>query len=785
MTRARPSTYIGVSLVSLCVLALELALTRLFSATIYYHFAFLAISIALFGGAASGVSVFLARRRLNAAATETLLGAAAASFAVTIVIAVVAVLRNPLATSIENPAVLTVVWIYVAAALPFFFAGCAITIAVSRYAEDISSIYFFDLVGAATGCLLLIPLLNRLGGVNGVLLLAVVAAVAAIMFSVRSRALLLGCGVVLTALVVLFAANVRMKFLDVRWSKGIAPADQIFSKWNSFSHVTVIGSPAADRLLMLIDGDAGTFITRNAGAFRAERNPRPTLSGLVYELKRNGNVLIIGPGGGNDVMTAREYGQKRITGVEVNGIIARDVMESEPFRSYSADLYRQPDVNIVVDEGRSRIRGSRTQFDVIQATLVDTWAATAAGAFALTENNLYTVEAFEDYIRHLTPDGILSISRWYSEPPDQLLRLMTITRQAMKELAVEEHTGIFDRPAMHFMIVKLGGGDRALATFLFKKSEFTEAEIDHIERHAAAMHMNVLYTPRTPADYRFAALAAVRNFAATADTWPSNIAATRDDNPFFFNTVRISRLGDALRGSAEWRKTNLGTFILFSVLATSAILVVLFIVGPLLLADVRWKTAGPGTAPHLLYFLAIGLGFILIEIALVQKFILFLGHPVYALAVVLFSILCFCGIGSAATRRIPTGALTKILAAVSILVVAYVLVLSPLFYRLVQLPQFERIVISTMLLAPLAAVMGMPMPVGIRIASARDAELIPWAWGLNGAASVLGSAAALAAAIVAGFNAVLNLGAAMYLVALLCALRILRADSASRPSPTS
>jgi hypothetical protein len=774
--KTNPRIYAGIFLTSMSVLTLELALTRVFSATMYYHFAFLAISVALFGAGASGVAVFLLDERLRRRPTEVLLAVFTLAFAAGVVVALVAVLTNPLSTSPGKSNFWSIALIYVSTAIPFVFAGCAITLAITRYASDASRVYLFDLAGAAAGCLLLIPLLNLLGGVNGILFIAVLAAVSAIVFSIGSKRLTIMSAVAAAALSIFLAVNLQTGMLAIRWAKGLKTTDEIFSKWNSFSHITVTGDLRQSSLQILIDADACTYVMRNAGLGRALPDPPVTAGGLVYRLKRNSEVLIIGPGGGNDVLTARLSGQKRITAVEVNGIIARDVMQREPIRSYSGDLYGQPDVRVVIDEGRSFISNSHARYDIIEATMVDTWAATAAGAFSLAENNLYTVEAFKDYIRHLTPDGILSMTRWYYEPPDQLMRLITITRQAMTELEAEDHSGIFKRPGRHFILVKFGKDEQRLpATFLFKQSEFTDAEIAEVERLAAVKGFTVLYTPRTQPDPRYASIITADDITPVVESWVSNISPTRDDNPFFFNTLRLSHIGDALVGTEEWRKTNLGTYILFSLLPISAVLVVAFIIGPLLVSGVRARTASRGRLAFLLYFAGLGLGFILIEIAMIQKFILFLGHPVYALAVVLFSILCFCGIGSAITRRFRQetlpDTLAKVLGAVAALVVIYVLVLSPLFYRLVHLPEAARIALAVVLLAPLAMAMGMPMPIGIRIAADRAPQLIPWAWGLNGAASVLGSVAALAGAILTGFNHVLLVGAATYLVTLLCAMR--------------
>lgn len=772
--------YFGVFLTSLAVLTLELALTRLFSATMYYHFAFLAISVALFGAGASGVFIFLLQERLAKRTTGDLLSIFTILFSLSIISALAAVLGNPLATTATPDANFwNLTQIYVATALPFFFAGSAITVAISRLAHDVSRVYLYDLVGAAFGCLLLIPLLNAVGGVNAVLVIAVIAAVSGLVFSAgATKSVRMVTVIVAVLLGALLLFNLTTDRFAVRWAKGVESTNQLFSRWNSFSHITVVGDMSKPALEIVIDADASTAMTRNAGRFRNLPNPPVTIEGLVHRIKRNADVLIIGPGGGNDVLTARAYGQRSVTAVEVNRLIAEDVMQSEPFLSYSGDLYAQPDVKLVVDEGRSFIRSSREQYDIIQGTMVDTWAATAAGAFALAENNLYTVEAFKDYITHLKPDGILSMTRWYYEPPDQLLRLITISRAAMKELGI-------GNPARHFVIIRFSeASERVPATFLFKKSEFTDAEVAELERTASRMGMKVMYTPRTPADSRVAELITASDAEKVWSASHSNIEPTYDNNPFFFNTLRPAHLGEALTGADEWRKTNLGTYVLFSLLLISAVMVVVFIIGPLMLSRARKLAAQPGRMPFLAYFASLGLGFIVIEIAMVQKFILFLGHPVYALAVVLFAILCFCGIGSSLTRRFDDAQLARMLPRVIIAVVVvtalYVALLGPIFYGLVHLSQPLKIVIAVVLLAPLALVMGMPMPIGIRLAAKGAPEIIPWAWGLNGATSVLGSVGSLALAILTGFNQVILAGAAVYLLALLSA-RKFNAGSAASP----
>ncbi len=560
----------------------------------------------------------------------------------------------------------------------------------------------------------------------------------------------------------LLAFNAATHAIDVRVSKGLEETDLLFSKWNSFSRVTVVGTPASG-LRIRIDADAAARIVQPEDFSGRSREPN-NIRTLAFHLKNAPDVLVIGAGGGRDVAGALACGARLVTAVEVNPIIARDIMSREPFRSLSGDVFRQPGVRLVVDEGRSFIRGSDRRYDVIQAAMVDTWAATAAGAFALTENNIYTVEAFEDYARHLTPDGILTMTRWYFEPPDQALRLFSLSRAMMAELGIPD-------PARHLMMLRERGGEgRAPATYLFKRSAFTDDETRTVETLAAQKGFEVLYTPLTRPDNPFTRMATAADPAAVWNASEGNVAPVRDNSPFFFNSLRVSNLRHAFQGAEEWQKTNLGTFVLFLLLGITATLVVVFIFGPLVVVQGRRTVAGRGrTLRYLSYFGCLGAGFIIVEVAMVQKFILFLGHPVYALAVVLFSLLLFSSVGSYLTARFETARLPRsilrVLGGLAALVVVYVGLLSPVFYGLVHLPLPARIAVAVALIAPLAVLMGMPMPSGIRVLAGRSPELIPWAWGVNGATSVLGSVAALVIAILSGFNQALLVGAGLYLLA--------------------
>jgi spermidine synthase len=754
--------FLGVALVSLSTLVLELTLTRLFSATMFYHFAFLAISLALLGSGASGVFLYVWRPRLDEARTSRLLAFSTALFAVTTVLALLVVLSHPLSPAARGSALLrSLAWIYGSTALPFFFSGCAITLAITAWAAQISRLYLFDLAGAALGCLSLVPLLSLLGAIDTVLLAAALALAGGWLMSRRTWLLpAVGAALALTAW------NHTTGGISLHESKGLSEADLLFSRWNSFSRVTVAKTQEPDKLLIFIDSDAATVLRQAGDDVERHRGMADRIEGLAYQVAARPKVLVIGSGGGQDVILARLHGARDITAVELNPLIAREVMSREPFLSYSGRLYEQPGVHLVVDDGRSFLRRSRESYDLVVATLVDTWAATAAGAFALSENNLYTVEAFSEYLDRLAPGGVLSMIRWYQSPPDELLRLVALGRAALTRRGVEDAS---DR----FLIVRgpYEGMPLATANMLVKADPFTGEEVARAEAYARRLGLELLYTPRTRPPGELTRLA---TSAEPAEVWSrhaSNISPTTDDSPFFFQTARFGNMVSRQWARGAWRRTNLGTLVLFVLFAFSVLVVVAFILGPLFLVRRRLAaTPRTGRIPFLLYFACLGAGFIVAEVVLIQKCVLFLGHPASALTVVLFALLLASGVGSALSGRFAdaglAGRLRGVLLAVAGLIALAVLGLSPLFYALVRLGGPWRVLVTVAALAPLGLAMGMPMPTGIRLLRDRAPDLIPWAWGVNGAASVLGSVGAVVLAMVTGFDVALLVAAGLYLAAL-------------------
>ncbi|HVN20540.1 MAG TPA: hypothetical protein VMU05_17270, partial [Dongiaceae bacterium] len=433
--------------------------------------------------------------------------------------------------------------------------------------------------------------------------------------------------------------------------------------------------------------------------------------------------------------------------------------------------------------GRSYLRATPQRFDVVQMTLVDTWASTAAGAFALSENNLYTVEAFREYFDHLKPDGMIAITRWEFQHPREALRVVAVAIEALHRLGVQN-------PSRNFIVASLGSLDEdgIPVVVLAKKTPFTAAEEDAVAAHCERYsELDPMYLPTSPGQNPFSELVASNDPKSFAQSYAYNVAPVNDNAPFFFFTLKLRQLltANASHHGIDW-KVNLGVLVLFLVLIISLVAVLVFLVLPLLLRGGRVRHS----PFRLVYFVAIGLGYILVEIAFIQRFVLFLGHPTYALTVVIFLLLVSSGAGSLFSRRVLPRAemgwipLVLVLGALG----AFVFFLPGRLAAWVGLPFELRLVVSGVLLIPLGFVMGMPFPTGLRAlaaaaASKSDADAsnpdnaVEWAWAMNAAASVLGSVLAMVIAIQFGLTITLASGAAAYLGAL-AVMPVLRAKPA-------
>jgi hypothetical protein len=808
----------AIATVSFATLLLELALTRLFSVVLFYHFAFLAISIALLGLGAGGVFAFIRRERLKQFETDSLAPRLLIASTGSILVLLEVVLRIPVSLRLDWTNFFRLTIIYVIAAVPFFFTGLLFSVVFARERQRISQLYGADLMGGALACLAVVLLLGWIGGPNAIIFSAAAMAAAGAMWSpvYRKKALL-----VASLCAVLIAANLAThgRLADIVYAKGARRSRSWteFSKWNAISRVEV-DNLGGDSRNIVIDADASTSLMHADPEDWTDPEWRKDLMeaapSTVNVLRPHGDYAIIGPGGGVDVLRALVNGSPSVTAIEINPIIANDIMRGR-YAGFAYHLYERPEVHLHVSDGRSFIRNSKDQYDVLQMTLVDTWASTAAGAFALSENNLYTVEAFREYFDHLKPDGMIAITRWEFKEPREALRVVSQAMEALRQMGIQDTRN-------HFVVVADGelNSDGRPVTVLAKKSPFTPQEVRTVLAHINEtgtlhlVHAAHLFGPVLSEDCKhmtapascypgvealgqvsYAAQEARRPFDELIDAdpdvykalfqnaspgpqgsprdafiqnYPFNIKPVSDNAPFFFFTFKTGRLLEGVlhprQVGIDW-KVNLGVAVLFLLLGISLAAVLAFLILPLAF---HTSARVAGIKP-LLYFVAVGLGYILVEITMIQRFVLFLGHPTYALTVVVFLMMLTSGAGSLAARRwiadwrrirFPIFLIVLALA-------AYIFVLPRTLVALVGWPLVAKFLVSGALLAPVGFLMGMPFPTGLRSLENTEAGAIEWAWAMNAAASVLGSVLAMVIAVHFGLAVTLASGAAAYLAAMI------------------
>jgi spermidine synthase len=769
---------VGLGLTSFSALLLELALTRLFSVVLFYHFAFLAISIALLGLGAGGVFAYLLKKPLARVQTRTLAARLCMANSVLVLLVLEVVLHMRVELSVTGTNFLHLSVLYIDAAVPFFLTGLLFSVVFARETWRVPRLYGADLSGGALACLAVVPLLNWIGGPNTILAASVMMAAAAMIWAATSGARKVAAGLG-AAFVVLIAANHSGKLIDVVYAKGMFrdPAWVEFARWNALSRVEVDRQGQAKAIV--IDADASTYIMNcDLAHWKGsvwEHNLMSAPPALANVLRPHGEFAIIGPGGGVDVLRAVANGSPSVTGIEINPIIADTIMRGR-YADYALHLYERPEVHIHVTDGRSYLRSTPQQFDVVQMTLVDTWASTAAGAFALSENNLYTVEAFREYFQHLKPNGMVAITRWEFRQPREALRVVSVAMEALHSLGVAN-------PARNFIVASEGALDEdgIPVVVLAKKTAFTAEEESAVQAQFDEYdNLNPLYLPSRLSSGQaghnpFADLIASNDPYRFAQSYAYNVAPVTDNAPFFFFTLKAGQIlgQQGLQRGIDW-KVNLGVLVLILVLAISLAAVLGFLILPLALRGVRQSPL------PLLYFVAVGLGYILVEIAFIQRFVLFLGHPTYALTVVIFLLMLSSGAGSLFSRRwLPRTELAWMpLVLVIIALVADVFLLPRALAAWVGLAFNYRLVVSGMLLVPIGFVMGMPFPTGLRALASGPVVDVPsgvtaadnaveWAWAMNAAASVLGSVLAMVIAIQFGLNVTLACGVAAYALALL------------------
>ncbi len=823
--RAGARTFAGLFLVTFATLTYQLLLTRTFSVTMYYHFAFVAISVTMFGMAVGAIAVYLRPQLFVQERVSQHLAIGSALFAATIVLSYLTHLAIPFVIEPSLVSAYALGLTYAALSVPFVMSGIVVSLALTRFPHQVGGLYAADLIGAALGCLIVGPMLRLADAPTAVLASAAVASVASVLFAAgraphgltANGRLRRVCTTLAVLLIVATAANGvaarrNAGWLRLMWVKGQYEARPLVERWNSFSRIRVIGDqnrvvkpsgwglsatlPADKRAREMhldIDSYAGTELTAYNGDPETVSHLRYDVTNVAHYLRPNSRVVVVGTGGGRDVLSALVFDQKAVTGVEINESIIDLV--NRRFGDFTGHLDRDPRVRFVNDEARSYVTRLQDRVDLIQISLIDTWAATASGAFVLTENSLYTTNAWRAFLDHLAPRGILSVSRWYyADRPGEVYRLATLASTVLMQRGVA-------RPGDHYAIVRArpaaaSGGPDGVGTMLLSRDPLSAGDLDTLEAVASRMQFEIVQSPRYSADDTFAAIASGSRLAEAIANHPLNISAPTDDTPFFFHMLRLRDVFHTARwhdqGIVRFNMTAVG--VLGVLMVTVTILTAACIVLPLMLArskddalrvvvDVGPSRAGSldaadgsatnRVAGHLVYFAAIGFGFMLVEISQVQRLAIFLGHPVYSLSVVLFALLLSSGVGSFLTARVtsrPNSSAVVFVSLVGVLV-AFGIVMPLLTQKFEAAPTAIRIAISVAILLPIGFFMGMAFPIGMRRALSEAPSIAPWLWAVNGAASVCASVLVVVIALGAGISAAFWIGAGCYVIALAAVLR--------------
>ncbi|NRA33644.1 MAG: hypothetical protein HRU17_09915 [Polyangiaceae bacterium] len=793
------ATGLGVFLLSASLMSTEVILTRVFSVVVWYHFAFFAISVALFGTGAAALFVHLRQDKLPREDTGQLLAQSSVGLCFSIIgVGLLLIHVTPNWFGDVEPSVFTrltvkLVLLFVTTAAPFFVGGFALALVMTRYSAAVHRLYSWDLFGAGLGCLVVVPVISWLGGPRSLLFSAALGATAALAFASgpkRARWRLFA-GLAFAFSVTLAAVDPMTHWFRVTVAKGwdLRKIKPELNRWNSFSMVTVLPevgfrgwglSPAYDgrfpkQKTVVIDMNAMTPLTQFDGNLDTVGYALYDLSALVYRLRPDPpEVCVIGAGGGKDVLAALVAGAGRVTAVEINPLIVNDVVRGA-YREFTAGLYDRDDVVVVVEDGRSFARRSTDHYDVLMLSMVDTSAATAAGAYALTENSLYTTDAFVDFFRRLKPGGILNVSTASLEGLAVGARLTAVARTALLR---EERD-----PSRSVMVAQTGWIDSngaVLHDLLIKPDGFTDAEVSLFAGAVADLRFVPAYLPArslAPRDVEQSWMQQILTASDTAalrvkmDSWPIDVSAVDDNRPFFFYQNRFADLGDMMLSSDGGHLFGNGGGILAKVVVVSTGLVLVFLLLPLIVgrAQIRAGAGHPGW--DMAYVACLGFGFMFLEIPWIQKFSLFLGNPTYTLAVVLAVLLVFGGLGSRLLAgRNATGS-RHLLPLQLIALVTYSLGLSwgltPLFELGAAWTPETRAVVVAVLLMPLGLLLGVPYPSGLGRVATRAEARIPWLWSINSATSVLGSVLATVCSLHAGINASLVVGALLYATALL------------------
>jgi len=787
---------LSIAMISLLALSYEILLMRLFSIIQWHHFAYMIISIALLGYGASGAFLMLIRNQL-AKHFRLLFYGNILLFSLSSILCFVvsqAISFHPLELLWDLRQWLSLSAIYLLLIVPFFSAANAIGLVLNIYSEKINLVYSADLLGAALGSLFIIVLLfwlfpqQILITIFALSLATVGLAIIEIdkhygwCFSFISIALLVW---------LLPQQGLQIKpseYKQLNQTLNVIGATRISQTTGPLGVLTVVENETIPfrhapglslnntqepppQKAIFTDGDGMTMIT----AFNGQTEPLTYMSQMTstlpYVLLKQPKVFIIGAGGGSDILQALYFEASSIDAVELNRQIV-DLVKTE-YANFSGNLYNQKNIHIHIQDARAFLNTHNESFDLIQLSLIDSFGAASAGLYSLNENYLYTIEAIQHYWQHLTPNGVLAFTRWLKLPPRDALKLVATVVAALKQQGVAQ-------PTQHLAMIRSWN----TTTLVLTKQAMTHEHIASIKHFAEQQSFDLVYYPGiTPTEtnqfnrlaqpFFFTGISALLSEQSQdyEKSYKYHLTPATDDQPYFSHFMKWSSLPEILNLPAkqglsliEW-----GSLILAITLLQACIASLLLIVLPLCL---HYRKQAIKPIKHrdqwfvFAYFFSIGIAFMFIEIAFIQKFILFLSDPIYTVALVLFAFFLFAGLGSRFSSYFQPR-LTIFMAVTGIIITTsgYLFFLPELFAWLISTHESIKILVTLLLIAPLALLMGMPFPIGLNHTATTVPSFIPWAWGVNGCASVISAILATYIAIQGGFTLVIIIAVFAYIFA--------------------
>jgi predicted membrane-bound spermidine synthase len=773
--------YAGVFVISAVLMSLQILQSRIFSVTTWYHLAFLVISVAMFGMTVAALRIYKQDEKTLRENHAKMMADCSLWFGWTILIALAAQLcfsivdENFVTTLARLPAVSLLI------VFPYYFAGQILSLALTRTPYPVEKTYGIDLLGAAAGCLFAVGLMEYVDAPSAVIVLSALAFACAYLFNAAGISWKKVAVVPVLLAVVVLNMALPQKIIYPYTVKGLSlPQSELtHDEWNSISRVTVSTehvdaapffwgpsektpkSLKASHYELKIDGDAATPINRFDGDLKKASFLEYDVTTLAYSIPGLKKGAIIGVGGGRDALTALYFGLKDITALDINSVQISLLSQVEPYKTY-AGLAVHPEIKFIHSEARSWFAHNQDKFDIIQMSLIDTWAATGAGAFSLSENGLYTVDAWRVFLADLKEDGVLTVSRWHTaHGENEMQRLLAMAAQALFDSGISE-------PWKHMFVAK--GSN--VATLVLSKAPFSNARLAALRGQVRARGFETLVDPdqNDPENpmARVVHATSPENLLQVVASEKYDLSPPDDNRPFFFNMVRLTNPMNIINlalgvESGSFLGHARATLNLFLILGFALFMVGFVILWPMrkTLNDTSPRYAANGTA----WFLLIGLGFMLFEISLLQRMSVFLGHPVYSLGIVMFSLICATGLGSLLSGK--CGLQTPAKRAGWALGTAGLMVLMPhvftsAFTTFAESPLLARALICVALTGPMGILLGYGFPTGMKLAEATDTHPMPWFWGINGAAGVLGSVLAVALNIAYGLDHTMMIAALCY-----------------------